>query len=345
VDLVPSEDEEAIVETVGQFLAKGLSLPQLRDRLRDGRPVDRGAWGSAGNIGVFSLGLPESSGGSGFPITEEALVFRELGRHLAPVGFLASVLAGRLADGAGQEELRDAVAAGTASVGLGLVRSGGHDAGGSVTGSMEVFDLGAVDHVLLVGRDGGLALVAASAFEGGTEVPCIDPSTMLTKVELQGVPASVLSEPAEVAELVLLGSLLATAMLVGVAEATRDMSVAYAKERVQFGRPIGVNQAIKHRGADMAVRCEAAASLLFFAAVALRDGRDDAGFQVAAAKRIASDAARQNTRANVQIHGGMGYTWEHDAHLYVSRTHVLDHLFGDSLSQRDAVLDLTPASL
>ena len=345
MDLVPSDDQEAIVETVGQYLAKARSLPQLRERLRGERTIERSAWTGAGNIGVFSLGLPESSGGSGLPSTEEALVFRELGRHLAPVGFLASVLAGRLADRAGADELRDAVADGSAPVGLGLVRSSGGLGEGTVTGRVEVFDLPAVDHVVLVERDGRLALVAASELGRGAEVPCVDPSTTLTRLEVQGVTPTIVPDQVDAEDIVLLGALLATAMLVGVAEATRDMSVSYAKERVQFGRPIGVNQAIKHRCADMGVRCEAASSLLFFAAVALRDRRDDAAFQVAAAKRIASDAARANSRANVQIHGGMGYTWEHDAHLYVSRTHVLDHLFGDGVTQRDAVLNQAPAPL
>jgi alkylation response protein AidB-like acyl-CoA dehydrogenase len=164
-------------------------------------------------------------------------------------------------------------------------------------------------------------------------------------VEATGVRPEIVASQAQQDQLSLLGAVLVTAMLVGIAEATLDASVAYAKERVQFGKPIGVHQAVKHRCADMATGCEAAASLLFFAAIALRDGRDDVAFQVRAAKVIATEAARENTRSNVQIHGGMGYTWEHDAHLYVSRFQVLDQLFGDLRSQQERLLDLEPSTL
>jgi alkylation response protein AidB-like acyl-CoA dehydrogenase len=144
-------------------------------------------------------------------------------------------------------------------------------------------------------------------------------------------------------DLTLLGSVLISAMLVGVAEATRDMGVEYAKQRVQYGKPIGSYQAIKHPCADMATRCEAAVSLLLFAALAVREGRPDAVFQVAAAKRIATQAALENSRANVQIHGGMGYTWEHDAHLYVTRARVLNQVFGDVHAQQATLLATAPS--
>jgi alkylation response protein AidB-like acyl-CoA dehydrogenase len=107
---------------------------------------------------------------------------------------------------------------------------------------------------------------------------------------------------------------------------------------VQFGRPIGVNQAIKHRCADMAVAAEAALSQTLFGAVALTAGRADREFQVLAGKIIASRAAIDGAAANIQIHGGMGFTYEHDAHLYLKRAHVLDLLFGRRADDLAALL-------
>jgi len=133
------------------------------------------------------------------------------------------------------------------------------------------------------------------------------------------------------------------AMLVGIAEATRDLSAEHAKTRVQFGRPIGVHQAIKHRCADMAVRAEAAGSQMLLAALCVESGRADATFQAAAAKVVATDAAVANAASTIQVHGGMGFTSEHDAHLFLERAHVLDHLLGDRRQHLARLVELPPA--
>jgi len=132
-------------------------------------------------------------------------------------------------------------------------------------------------------------------------------------------------------------TLLVAAEAVGVAERTLEMSVEYGKVRQQFGRPIGSFQAVKHRCADMAVRAEVARSLTTYAAVALRDGEPDAGRHVRAAKALAVDAALTNAGDNVQNHGGMGFTWESDAHLYLKRAWALEHAFGTRVQQLDAL--------
>lgn len=148
--------------------------------------------------------------------------------------------------------------------------------------------------------------------------------------------------PAVPGEVTALSALLAAAMLVGSAEACRDLAVAHAKTRVQFGRPIGVNQAVKHRCADMALGCEAAASMVSFAALALRDQRPDTGFHVAAAKRVAGRTALWNAHTALQIHGGMGFTWEHDVHLHLTRARLLDRLVADPYRQRRDLLATAP---
>jgi alkylation response protein AidB-like acyl-CoA dehydrogenase len=324
-----SADDAGLVGSVEVFLERELSTARLRERLRTGTPYADDAWTAAGSLGVFSLGLPVEARGTGLPAVEEALVFRALGRHLAPVSFLGQVLGARIAQAAGNTELRDAVAEGRSRIGL-LLPSGA------------AYDLPGSDHALCE-TGAGVALVSTAALPVTEPLECLDPTTSLTVLDPAGVAPTAAVDGAAGEDLRLLGVLLTAAMLVGIAEATRDAAVAYAKQRVQSGRLIGANQAVKHPCADMATRCEAASSLLFFAALALRDGRSDAAFQVAAAKRIATGAAYDNSRANVQIHGAMGVTWEHDAHLFVTRTRVLDHLFGDLRAQQKRLLTSSAA--
>ena len=133
-------------------------------------------------------------------------------------------------------------------------------------------------------------------------------------------------------------TVLSAALLVGLAEAVRDDAVAYASERVQFGKPIGVFQAIKHPCADMAVRCEVALSQTLMAALHTRDGLADADFQAASAKAVASAAATRGAAANVQIHGGYGYTTEYDAQRFVKRAHVIDVFAGSGRSRLGDIL-------
>lgn len=335
MDLLPSVDQLDMVEAIEQFLTRELSTTHLHERLRAGSQLDRAAWMTAAELGIFSLGLPEEAGGAACPAVEEALVFRALGRHLAPVGFLGSVLAVRMAHAAGAKELRDAVAKGSQVVALALpARSG--------AGHLDVIDLPR-SALLLHGPVGMPVLTSTEGLAAGEALDCLDPSTELTRLPVPELPTPIDVPEEDLAGIALLGTLLTAAMLVGIAEAARDASVAYAKERIQFDRPIGVHQAIKHPCVDMATRCEAAASLLFFAALALRDGRPDAEFQVAAAKRIATSAAYENSRANVQIHGGMGVTFEHDAHLLLTRAHLLDQLLGDVRHQQLTLIQAAPS--
>lgn len=332
MDLQPSADQLDVVATVEAWLTRELSRPHLHDRLRTGEPVHPGVWPRAAGLGLFSLGLPEDAGGAGCPVVEEALVARALGRHLAPVSFLGSVLGARLAHAAGEPELRDALAEGRVRVAVALpVRPGAR--------TVDVVDLPGAGHVLVVTDDTlGLRRVDPAGAEDRTS---LDPSSTLHRLPAAQLTGGVTAPGAS--GLALLGRLLTAAMLVGQAEAARDAAVTHARTREQFGRPIGVHQAVKHPVAEMAVRCEAASSLLLLAALAVRDGRTDAVFQVAAAKRTAVLAAVENARADVQVHGGMGFTWDNDAHLFLTRAHLLDQLFGGRHAVRTDLLAHAPA--
>jgi alkylation response protein AidB-like acyl-CoA dehydrogenase len=163
----------------------------------------------------------------------------------------------------------------------------------------------------------------------------MDPTRRLGAIEALGVTAHVLD--ADAAALRRMATVLVAAEAVGVAERTLEMSVEYAKVREQFGKPIGTFQAIKHRCADMATRAEVARAVVVFASVAVQDGEPDADFHVHSAKALAADAAIQNATDNVQNHGGMGYTWESDAHLYLKRARVLEHVCGSRMAHLDAI--------
>jgi alkylation response protein AidB-like acyl-CoA dehydrogenase len=341
MDLFPTPEQQEIVAAAAAFLAKELPTSGIRERRFLPSSVERQAWSKCAELGWFGLGLSEAQGGVGYGLAEEALLFREVGRYLAPGPFLATTIGARLAAIAGASDIVTTAMTGGAVIGLAEPHHSGAVVGAVVDGAFDVLDGVGAPYLLAVSPTGA-ALVSVDALPPVVSIPCIDPAVRLGRVEIRETPA-VAYLPAEPAGIFDRASVLAAAMLVGIAEATRDMSAEYAKVRVQFGKPIGVHQAIKHRCADMAVRAEAARSQMLFAALSIDEDRPDAPLQAASAKIVATDAAISNAADNVQIHGGMGYTFEHDAHLYVKRAHVYDRSVGDSRLHLARLMDLPPA--
>jgi len=265
------------------------------------------------------------------------ILFVELGRTLAPGPWLGTVLAAHALGAAPDlEHARAGVLAGSHRVAV--VDDPGDALGraGQLTGTaMRVADVGGAAGLLVIGATTS-RYVAADA-PGLTITPhrSMDPTRPLATVRFAGTIAAVL--PAPPGTLRQQATVLSAAEAVGVAERTLTMSVEHAKVRQQFGKPIGSFQAIKHRCADMAVRVEVARSVTAFAAVAVRDGEADADRHVHAAKALAVQAAVVNATDNVQNHGGMGYTWEGDAHLYLKRAWLLEHAFGSRAAHLDAL--------
>lgn len=333
MDLLPSPEQDEIISSAAQFLAGTVPITRTRELIDDPSNVDPKAWASAAELGWFALGLPEDAGGVGCGLADEALVFREIGRALASGPFLSTTLAARVAAFGGDAELAGAVAGGQ-QVGLALLGAGASidPASGAVDGELQLVDAVEADLVLVAGPDVA-SLVAVGDLEGVASVECVDPATRLSRATASRVRPMV-SVTADVDPIGRRGVVLAAASLTGIAEATRDISAAHAASRVQFDRPIGVNQAIKHPCADMAVRAELAWAQTLFAALATDERRDDAEFHAVSAKVVAADAAERNAAATVQVLGGMGFTFEHDANLYVKRAYVVGHAFGDT---RDAL--------
>ncbi len=332
MDLTLGPEETAVRDAIRGVLAERLPLGRVRAVAGTEPGIDEALWREAGGLGWFGLGLPEAAGGAGYGAAEEMLLFVELGRALTPGPWLGTVLAAHaLAAAPALAEAWRAVLAG--ELRIALVDDPADALGDGV--ARGVADAGAAGGFLVLGGGAARYLPATThglALEGR---PSIDPTRRLGDVRFDGVAAPPLGGDA--ATLRTLATLLAAAEAVGVAERTLEDSVEYAKVRQQFGRPIGSFQAVKHRCADMAVRAEVARSLTTFAAVALAEGEAAAPRHVAAAKVLATDAALANAADNVQNHGGMGFTWEADAHLYLKRAWLLEHALGTRAAHLDAL--------
>jgi alkylation response protein AidB-like acyl-CoA dehydrogenase len=340
MDLLPTPEQQEISSVAAALLAKTMDNGQGDARRRTSAIGPR-QWAQFAELGWFGLSLPEERGGVGYGMAEEALLFREIGRHLAPGPFLACTLGARVALAGGADELATAILTGEIAVGLAQARGAAFEVGDLVSGTFDLMDAVDVSHVVVVTRNGA-ALMAAEALGRPEQLPCIDPAVSLGRVHVEQAPAIVHASGAT-DRIFERGSVLTAAMLAGIGEATRDMASVFGKNREQFGKPIGVHQAVKHRCADMAMRAEAATSQVMFAALAIDEGRPDLEFQTAAAKVVAGDAGIGNAGLNIQIHGGMGYTFEHDAHLFLKRAHVLDRMLENKQQHMARLIDLPAA--
>ncbi len=336
MDLTLGAEQESIRDAIRDVLAERMPIARVRSLISGGAGVDGDLWKAAGELGWLGLGVPEEGGGAGYGLSEEMLLFVELGRSLAPGPWLGSVLAAHALAGAPVlREVHRAVLAG--AHGVAVIDDPGNALGdGRVTGDVAGIADGPRGQGFLVLGPQTIRYVAADA--RGVTVEAgggIDPTRPLAKVRFDGVTAEFVSREAELLRQV--ATVLAAAEAVGVAERTLEASVAHGKVRQQFGRPIGSFQAVKHRCSDMAVRAEVARSVTIFAAVALRDREEGAARSAHVAKALAVDAALVNASDNVQNHGGMGYTWEGDAHLYLKRAWLLEHVFGSRAVHLDAL--------
>jgi alkylation response protein AidB-like acyl-CoA dehydrogenase len=312
MDFELTEFQTDLAEGVRRLCEGRFPLETLRTAEGSEQVVDRKGWRELGDAGVFNLCLAESAGGVGLGLPEAVLVFEELGRALVPGPLVASHLAAGLIDGA---------ADGSAVVGLVERPAAG------ATIPLVVEHLSDLD-TLLVLSDQGVATVDPSTLDATAVHRPMDPLTPLWIVaalpdgtELGGSDLSARWRRD--------GAVLTAALQVGLAGWSTDLATAYAKARKQFGRVIGGIQAVKHICADMVVRAEVARVAVQAAAVTIAQG-DVGDPQVASfgAKLLADEAALANGKSCIQVHGGMGFTWEVPAHLAFKRARVLATQFG-----------------
>jgi len=278
-----------------------------RFRLEEAAGFDRDLWRELADAGVFSLTVPESDGGLGLGMTEAVLVIEELGRALVPGPLVGTFLARRPDDVVGLSERGSSV--------------------------LEHFDV--LDELLVVDDDGLWRVEPGAVHAVPVDRP-LDPLTPLHRIE--SLPQGERMGPADAAHMQ--AATLTAALSLGIAEATTDLAVAYAKEREQFGRPIGSFQAVKHLCADMLVRAEVTRAAVHAAGVLLDDddgGDGEAHRAVHAAKLLATEAAVANGKTCIQVHGGMGFTWEATPHLFLKRAMVHATQFGGVDSHAEAM--------
>ena len=324
VDLIVTDEQQQVVDSVVGFLDSKLPLSRLTVNGKANAKVDHDSWKDMADLGWFGLAIPEEAGGIGYSQIEEALLFRAMGRALVTPSAIAANLGARVAAEAGNAGLAKEIMSGDVrpaiSIALGPI-----EAGERVSGRCQIFD-GEDAPVTLFVTKTGAALVERRAINNVQPGTSADDALSLEIAELNGVPA--IAHVGAGAQIHRNGLLLSAAMLGGICEETRDQATAYAKMREQFGQPIGKFQAIKHKCADMAIRSEAANSLIGFASITVREGREDADFQAMSAKLLATQYALLNAKENIQVHGAIGFTTELPAHLFLKRAHVLDHFCG-----------------
>jgi alkylation response protein AidB-like acyl-CoA dehydrogenase len=317
--LAPDGDEIEITSAAAEFLGETMPLDRLHTS--DSADMPPALRTQLGEMGWFALALPEASGGSGLSAVEHTLFFREAGRLCGPVDLVAQCLAAFVA---GDGSLRQALIDGEQGVAL-VARDG-----------VRMRLLGSTDATLALDVDPlGARLYALDAFVSESR-PSLDPATSMQIADATAATPLVEIGGAQVWQL---GQLGIAAMLVGIAEASLDLIVEYAKVRETFGRKIGAYQAVRHPCADMALRVEAARCQLWFAAAAVKEGREDAHVHLDAAKHLANQAAIANADTNIQLHGGIGVTDEHQAHLFLKHGMLLTKLFGSRRALLARLLD------
>ncbi len=361
--LAYSTEQRELRESVRRFLADRVPLPRVRELMESDDGTDEKVWSYAGSqLGLQAIAIPEQYGGAGFTFAEQAIVLEELGAALYPGPYLASaVMAANAllasADEAAKQDLLPGIASGETIATLAFTEDNGswepdaiglaaseRDGGWVLDGHKSfVLDGSAATLILVVARTpAGLTLFAAQAGADGLtrkDLPALDQTRRLARLEFSSTPARLAGSPGD-ADAILNSTLDVAAIAqaaeqLGGAQRALDMAVDYAKIRHQFGRPIGSFQAIKHRCADLLLEVESLRSAVGYAAAAVAEDSAEVPVVAALVKALASDTYFHVAAENIQIHGGIGFTWEHDAHLYFKRAKASELFLGDASYHRE----------
>ena len=374
MNLGVSAEQRELRNSVRRFLAERAPLTRVRELMETADGIDPAVWRQASTqLGLPGIAVPEEYGGAGFSFAEQAIVLEELGAALFTGPYLASAVLAATAllasdDEEARKDLLPGIAAGETVATLAFTEDGGSwdpasirlaatpdDTGWRLDGHKSfVLDGHTADLILAVaaaGTDGKLSLFAVNAVNAVNAVdvgaigltrhalPTLDQTRKLARLAFDGTPARLVGEPGA-ARAVLdrtldVAAIALAAEQLGGAQRALDMAVAYAKVRQQFGRPIGSFQAIKHRCADLLLEVESLRSAVGYAAAAVAAGSTEVPVLAPLLKAYASEVYSHVAGENIQIHGGIGFTWEHDAHLYLKRAKASELFLGDASYHRD----------
>jgi alkylation response protein AidB-like acyl-CoA dehydrogenase len=364
-----SAEQEELRAGLRRFLAQRSSSEAVRAQIEAAAGHDDDVWRQmASQMGLAGLAIPEEYEGSDFGPVELGIVLEEAGRALLCSPYFATVaLAGQALTGCGDKDAKrrwlPAIAAGELTATLAVAEaSGAWDLASTATRATREGDGWRLDGAKMFVVDGhtaDLLLVIASTPQGlglfavagdaanltRRRLDALDLTRRLARLEFSGAPAVLASPPGDATGALrhVLDLVCAAAAVeqVGGAQRCLDMAVEYAKLRVQFGRPIGSFQAIKHKCADMLIEVESARSAAYYAVgVAAGGPAGELPSAAALAKAYCSEAYTQVAKENIQIHGGIGFTWEHDAHLYLRRAKSSELLFGAPDRHRERLAEL-----
>jgi alkylation response protein AidB-like acyl-CoA dehydrogenase len=368
VNFAFSDEQEELRQTVRRFLEGKSPSAEVRRLMESSDGYDAAVWKQMGQeLGLQGLHIPEEFGGQGFTFVELAIVLEEMGRVLLCAPYFSSVvLAANAILNAGTEaqkaELLPGIASGETIATMAFTEPNGKWDSAGITmearADGDAYVLDGEKMFVIDGHTAGLIVVVARlAGTSGTDgiafftvdgdakgltrtvLATMDQTRKQARLEFSGVRAKPLGEPgagwpalSKTLDQAAVG--LANEMI-GGAQFVLDMSVEYAKVRVQFGRPIGSFQAIKHKCADMLLEVESGKSAAYYAAWAAAEDNEELPVVAALAKAYISDAYFHCAAENIQIHGGIGFTWEHDAHLYFKRAKSSEIFLGDATYHRE----------
>jgi len=358
-----TNEHEQLRQTVRRFMENESSEQKVRQIMETERGYDARTWERlASELSLVGLIVPEQFGGAGLGPIELGIVMEEMGRVLFCGPYLSTAILAtsailHIADEATRAKLLAPIASGKSIATLAFVEEHGRWDADSIAMKAShdgtrwklsgvkdfVIDGHGADVILVVARtDKGLGLFQVVGNASGLErtaLPTLDLTRKLARITFNNTPVTELSQSkdvsTEIRRVLALGATMLAAEQVGGAQKCLDLSTDYAKTRLQFGRPIGSFQAIKHKCADMLVETEFARSAAYNAVFAATEG-NQADLQAAAyiARSYCSEAYFHAAAENIQIHGGMGFTWEDPAHLYFKRARASSMMFGDPIDQR-----------
>jgi alkylation response protein AidB-like acyl-CoA dehydrogenase len=365
-----SEEQEMLRTSARGFLEKECPSTLVRRLMEDERGYEPELWKKMAGLGWTGLVIPEAYGGAGLSYVDMVLVLEEMGRVVLPSPFLWTVMVAEAIKRAGNDPQKQALLPKFAAGDLiatpawlepsalwgpeGITLPGRRNGGDFTLDGSKLFvnDAHIADCMLVAARTGGsgaegITLFAIEAKRPGisiTRLKTMDQTRKLSEVRFDGVKATVADVVGDVgqgwrtlSDVIDRGKVMLSAEMMGGAQKVLETTVDYAKVRVQFGRPIGSFQAVQHKCANMMIDVEGAKSAVYYAAWALSNEVPQAPVAAAVAKSAASDAFRRVSADGIQVHGGIGFTWDHDMHLYFKRAKSSEFTFGDATYNRELV--------
>jgi len=350
-----SESQQMLRDNARKFFAGECPMEEVRRLMETDTAYDEALWAKMAEQGYLGIIFPEEYGGVGLGKVELILLMEETGRALLPGPFFSTVaLAGAALDATATPEQKKRylapICGGEARSTLAILEEAASwnvadlrmtSANGELTGEKLFVPDAKVANFMIVAAQDGVFVVDAKARGIDVEpMDAMDPTRKVYSVRFNHTPAEKLGNAGGLARSLDIAAAALVAEMVGGMQRTLDITVEYAKMRKQFGKPIGMFQAVQHQCADMYVETESARSAVYYAAWALEENVPDAAVAVSIAKMYASDAGRTVGNRGIQVHGGMGFTWENDLHLYYRRAKASETTLGDSVWHRERIARL-----